>query len=518
MIVHFNQISGDIIEIINNEHFVQGDMNTHDIDVIFDNSFDNTNYNAYIQFLRQGESIPSPKLVMTPKIITYNNETYRGYSFKVQTNWYTAIAGTLKATIEVKEYTDDGLQSNKAYGIVNIPIEDAVDDNPQVDSTITDEEYLALMNLVNSKLNSESDTSNNQTLENPTINGGTINGGNISNSNLQNVVINEVTIGEQNSVEKAPTSPNNITNKAYVDSYTETRVNEKIDTLLDSGFNGLVLNNLNMNNPTVEYGKFTHPQLSYVLINGGNVTNCWLKNCYVNDEDIILDTNVVNKKYVDSVGARVSAIEESYVTGIKTPTAYISFTSGGIDLTSEFNRYLSTDGGTIFGNLDVKGAVSVLGALNVENLFVSGTMTAINSEELVVKDKVIIVGDGNQSALTSPAGFVVPKYDGVNFGGLFFDNNGNAYVGDVNLDSNGNIVNISAMPLATRKFSSENSSLNGKIAILGYDDETKAVYITESDKTPNDLISDVLEQDRITKEYVDSRIAESIYNALLEDY
>lgn len=153
MIVHFNQISGDIIEIINNEHFVQGDMNTHDIDVIFDNSFDNTNYNAYIQFLRQGESIPSPKLVMTPKIITYNGKTYRGYSFKVQTNWYTAIAGTLKATIEVKEYTDDGLQSNKAYGIVNIPIEDAVDENPQVVSSITDEEYLALINLVNSKLN-----------------------------------------------------------------------------------------------------------------------------------------------------------------------------------------------------------------------------------------------------------------------------------------------------------------------------------------------------------------------------
>lgn len=153
MIVRFDQISGNIINIVNNEHFVQGDTNTHDIDVIFDIGFDNTNYNAYIQFLRQGETKPSPKLVMTPKVITYNNETYRGYSFKVQTDWYTAIAGTLKATIEIKEYNDDGLQSNKAYGIINIPIEDAVDDNPQVVSTITDEEYLALINLVNSKLN-----------------------------------------------------------------------------------------------------------------------------------------------------------------------------------------------------------------------------------------------------------------------------------------------------------------------------------------------------------------------------
>lgn len=153
MIVQFNQISGNIINIVNNEHFVQSDTNTHDIDVIFDTGFDNTNYNAYIQFLRQGETKPSPKLVMTPKVITYNNEVYKGYSFKVQTDWYTAIAGTLKATIEVKEYNEDGLQSNKAYGIVNIPIEEAVDDNPQVVSTITDEEYLALINLVNSKLN-----------------------------------------------------------------------------------------------------------------------------------------------------------------------------------------------------------------------------------------------------------------------------------------------------------------------------------------------------------------------------
>ena len=153
MIVRFDQISGNVIEIVNNEHFVQSDMNTHDIDVIFDIGFDNTNYTAYIQFLRQGETKPSPKIVMTPKVITYNNEIYKGYSFKVQTDWYTAIAGTLKATIEVKEYNENGLQSNKAYGIVNIPIEEAVDDNPQVVSTITNEEYLALINLVNSKLN-----------------------------------------------------------------------------------------------------------------------------------------------------------------------------------------------------------------------------------------------------------------------------------------------------------------------------------------------------------------------------
>lgn len=153
MIVIFSDVDGTITRIVNEEHWVQSDRNAHDIDVIFNQSFDNTEYNGYIQFLREGESQPSPKLIMTPKIITYGEGTFRGYSFRVQTEWHTAIAGTLKATIEIKQYEDTGLETNKAFGIVNIPIEEALSDNPEVESTITNEEYLALINAINAKLN-----------------------------------------------------------------------------------------------------------------------------------------------------------------------------------------------------------------------------------------------------------------------------------------------------------------------------------------------------------------------------
>lgn len=514
MLLFFTK-NGKLKKAVNNDEITQFDTDK-ELFVHFDD-IDTNQFSATLTISNE-DGTGSP-LVMYAKDIIYNDETFSGFNVELANivedeggtlNYYSILNAYGRTTFKIDVYYDTALNKKFSTGNYTFIVRQALEEG---EITISKTEYYSLIRALSSKVNVESGTSNNQTLTNATIDGG-----NISNSNLANVTINEVTIGEQNSVEKAPTSINNIANKGYVDSYTETRVNEKLQALLDSGFNGLVLNNLNMNNPTVTAGTFTHSQLIYVLINGGNVANCTLLNCYVNDDTIRLENSAVNKKYVDSVGSRVSAIEESYVTGIKTPKAYTSFTSGYIDLTSEFNKYLSIDGGTIFGNLDVKGAVSVLGALNVKDLFVSGTMTAINSEELVVKDKVIIVGAGNQSALTSPAGFVVPKYDGENYGGLFFDHNGNAYVGDVNLDSSGNIVNVSAMPLATRKFSVEDSSLNGKIAVLGYDDETKAVYLTESDKTPNDLIRDVIEQDRITKEYVDSRIAESIYNALLEDY
>lgn len=133
--------------------WVQSDMNSHDIDVIFLGEFDNTEYNCYIQFQREGESKPSPKILMTPKIITYLAGKFKGYTYRVSTEWFTAIAGTLKATIEVKQFEKTGLETNKAFGIVNIPIEEALSDNPEVESTITNEEYLALINAINAKLN-----------------------------------------------------------------------------------------------------------------------------------------------------------------------------------------------------------------------------------------------------------------------------------------------------------------------------------------------------------------------------
>lgn len=108
---------------------------------------------------------------------------------------------------------------------------------------------------------------------------------------------------------------------------------------------------------------------------------------------------------------------------------------------SELLKKLDRTGGTITGNLIVSG-----------NLSVSGETSVIESTTLKVADKLIYVAKDNTSALTSPAGLITPKYDGTNDGGIVYDNSGTAYVGDIKLDSNGNVdVNTSDLqPIATR--------------------------------------------------------------------
>lgn len=98
-------------------------------------------------------------------------------------------------------------------------------------------------------------------------------------------------------------------------------------------------------------------------------------------------------------------------------------------------------------NQHIKGSVTIGG-----NLSVSGTMWTVNSDTLKVKDKLIVVADGNTVTLTSPAGLLAPKYDGTNNGALVFDSTGTAYVGDVVLKPNGEIdvANSDLQPLVTR--------------------------------------------------------------------
>lgn len=110
-------------------------------------------------------------------------------------------------------------------------------------------------------------------------------------------------------------------------------------------------------------------------------------------------------------------------------------------------KKLDKTGGTITGSLSVNGGVTVGG-----NLTVNGTTTTIDSTTLQVKDKLIEVAHGNTTKLTSPAGLVVPKYDGTNSGALVFDGDGMAQVGKVVLDAAGNIDTTKSglQTLATR--------------------------------------------------------------------
>lgn len=105
------------------------------------------------------------------------------------------------------------------------------------------------------------------------------------------------------------------------------------------------------------------------------------------------------------------------------------------------DKKLDKAGGTITGPLTIGG-----------DLTVNGTTTTVNSNTLTVKDKLIEVAKDNTTTLTSPAGIIVPKYNGTDYGALVIDSDGNAKVGDVQLTAGGDIdVNNSDLQtLATR--------------------------------------------------------------------
>lgn len=146
----------------------------------------------------------------------------------------------------------------------------------------------------------------------------------------------------------------------------------------------------------------------------------------------------------------------------------------------ELDKKFDKAGGTVTGNMVVGG-----------NFTVQGKTTTVDSENLRVTDKLIEVGKGNTAPLTSPAGFFTPKYDGQNNGGIVYDNTGTAYVGDISLDSNGNmdVNNSDLQPIATRNDTITNDNLvkwdgtNHKLVDAGknVDDFVKAKIITGRD-------------------------------------
>ena len=138
---------------------------------------------------------------------------------------------------------------------------------------------------------------------------------------------------------------------------------------------------------------------------------------------------------------------------------------------AELLKKLDRTGGTITGNLIVSG-----------NLSVSGETSVIESTTLKVVDKLIYVAKDNISALTSPAGLITPKYDGTNDGGLVYDNSGTAYVGDIKLDSKGNVdVNNSDLqPIATRD--SYSNFTNGHKVKAEVDSSQKNVKFVDGGK------------------------------------
>lgn len=153
------------------------------------------------------------------------------------------------------------------------------------------------------------------------------------------------------------------------------------------------------------------------------------------------------------------------------------------EVTNGLNGKLDKTGGTITGSLSVSGGVTVSG-----NLTVSGTTTTIDSTTLQVKDKLIEVAHGNTTKLTSPAGLVVPKYDGTNSGALVFNGDGMAQVGKVVLDAAGNIDTTKGglQTIATR-----DNLVGGNL--VQYDSTNKT--LVDSGKKVGDLVITDTKQD-----------------------
>lgn len=175
---------------------------------------------------------------------------------------------------------------------------------------------------------------------------------------------------------------------------------------------------------------------------------------------------------------------------------------------------LDKSGGTVTGDLTVGG-----------NFTVKGSNTIVDSTTLKVSDKVIEVAKDNTLPLTSPAGIVVPKYDGVNDGGLVFDANGIAYVGDVFYNPDTGEIEPDANPemqaIATRVELNENCRVrwDPSLQALTYGEEITSDHASltipvrdENGTFKVDPPSDGY--DCANKNYVDTAISSAITNTL----
>ena len=187
---------------------------------------------------------------------------------------------------------------------------------------------------------------------------------------------------------------------------------------------------------------------------------------FLTDEYKINGVSLISQKSFNLAGDTLSiqseggagTIYDYITTEIANAKKYTDNAITNLDISNQLSNYLPLTGGTLTGALTgtsiTTSTLNVTGSATINNLTVTGTTTTVNATNLEITDQVVVLGKNNTAALTKPAGLVVPKYDGTNYGGLFFDASGTAYVGDVGVDANGSILvtnsATTALPIAVR--------------------------------------------------------------------
>jgi len=153
------------------------------------------------------------------------------------------------------------------------------------------------------------------------------------------------------------------------------------------------------------------------------------------------------------VGGNTTLTGDLAVNGGDLTTTASSFNLLNKDLTDgqsyTINLGQGSDTGTTTRIINIgasAGTVIIPG-----NLTVQGTNTILNTTTLTTEDDIIQLRSAGTTAMTTYAGLVATKYDGTNDGALVFDNTGTAYVGDVTIQEDGMIVDVSMQKIATRE-------------------------------------------------------------------
>ena len=85
------------------------------------------------------------------------------------------------------------------------------------------------------------------------------------------------------------------------------------------------------------------------------------------------------------------------------------------------------------------------------NLTVQGDNFISNTGTVTTEDDVIMLRTGASTAITTPAGLVINRYDGTNHGGMVINSSGEMRIGDLGLDANGKVTDVSqSQPVLTR--------------------------------------------------------------------